>query len=164
MLVRASFLLLLWSMAVCGRGQKGQDEFETLSAQRTVGQPWPMPQSITTTLDRLAVHSDSFSFLLNQTSVTCDLIENAFDRYYKLIFAPGTYMDEILQQSSASEQPKNTHPPKNNANPEDGTVLKRLEVYIQGTCEQWPRFESNESCKIVEQINLYQHLYSFSRL
>ena len=153
MLVRASFLLLVGLTTVCGRGQKGRDGFETLFAHRTVGQPWPMPQSISTSVERLAVHADSFSFLLNETSTACDLIENAFDRYYKLIFTPGTYLEEVLKQPSTNNKLNKTNIPRERNHLQDKSLLKRLEVRIEGKCEQWPRLESNESCKIDEKNN-----------
>jgi len=117
----------------------------------TIGQPWPKPQSIITTTKQLIIPSDLFHFRLNETSETCDLLTNAFIRYYRLIFYPDTYLSNIINLSSFSSI-NNDHihssmKNKNLYNINDIPLLKDLFVNVEQGCDQWPNLESNESCK-----------------
>ena len=112
--------------------------------QTTNGEPWPMPQSINTFPSQVNIDPDSFRFIYNETSHQCDLLTNAFLRYYKLIFFPETYWLDILEEPPAR---KKKFPKRNMIKVEETQLLKNVKVNIRDICAQWPTFESNESCK-----------------
>jgi hypothetical protein len=110
----------------------------------TIGEPWPMPQSINPSPIRVSIRPESFSFLYNETSHQCALLDSAFVRYYKLIFFPETYWDDLLDEPPRY---KKKFIKRNLSNLGDIKLLKNVQVNIQQMCEQWPTFKSNESCK-----------------
>jgi hypothetical protein len=146
MTVRVSFLLLVAAVVVFGHAKGERSVPDLFSIKPAHGQPWPMPQSMNTFTNRLAVHPESFHFLYNETSGRCDLLINAFARYYKLIFYPQTYWDDLLEQSSSKKKIFKQNFSKKVSNLGDTILLERLNVNIQQACDQWPSFESNESC------------------
>ncbi len=97
-----------------------------------------------TTSIQVHIRSDSFSFMYNETSHQCDLLNNAFLRYYKLIFFPETYWGDLLDEPPRR---KKKFVEKNLSNVGDTKLLKNVKVNIQQMYDQWPTFESNESYK-----------------
>ncbi len=51
---------------------------------KTVGQPWPMPQSFQQTAQAFTVDAAGFKFTIGGQD--CDAIRDATDRYYQIIF------------------------------------------------------------------------------
>jgi len=158
MIVRVKLLLLLLVVIMnslsSARNHGRRGFLNTIRIQPTVGEPWPKPQSIQTTAGRLAVHPNTFRFLINETSQRCDLLTSAFVRYYRAIFFPHTYLSHILRSSSTFLTDDYIHQPrtdaaskKNLSNLANAPVLEDLYVNVQQQCEQWPSLESNESCK-----------------
>ncbi|CAF2329153.1 unnamed protein product [Rotaria sp. Silwood2] len=137
-------LLLLLVMISHSHGKRPRDQLNMFYVEPTVGQPWPKPQSMRTTLQQFAVHPAAFHFLVNSTSQTCDLLTSAFDRYYKLIFYPYSYLNYILNPESTNNE-MIEKPKKSLHDLRDATLLKRLNVHIQEPCEQYPTLESDES-------------------
>jgi len=143
-----SFIILFFLLAVISNahGKRPRHPLNAFYVNKTVGEPWPLPQSIQTTAQQLAVHPDAFHFMVNSTSQTCDLLTSALDRYFRLIFYPQSYLNYILHPESANNEIKQT-PKKSLADLRDTPILKRLDIYIQQPCDQYPTLESNESCK-----------------
>ncbi|CAF3654515.1 unnamed protein product [Rotaria sp. Silwood1] len=121
--------------------------------QPTVGEPWPKPQSILTTTQRLTVNPKTFHFLMNETSQRCSLLTSAFDRYYRIIFFPQTYMPYIRRSSSSFTTNNDIYQTKINASlrqkyPSSITnisLLMNLYVNVEQPCDEWPSLETNES-------------------
>jgi hypothetical protein len=137
-------------LSVLSDGRRGF--INSIRIEPTVGEVWPKPQSIKTTNQQFSLHPDTFNFVVNETSEKCDLLTNAFVRYYKIIFYPHTYLSSILH-SSTSKTDDNMHRPrlktvsrKKLFNSNDIPVLKDLYVNVEQPCDQWPHLESNESC------------------
>lgn len=145
MMVLLNFLLIVIP-AIFDHVQGGRGTPDLSSHKATRGEPWPLPQSISTSAQYLLLHPDRFDFVYNDTSVQCDVVTNAFARYYKLIFFPETYWDDLLQQPSSNKMMLKQKVPKTVSISNDTTLLAYLSVNIQQTCEHWPSFESNESC------------------
>ncbi|CAF1287035.1 unnamed protein product [Rotaria sordida] len=137
-------LLILLAMISHSHGKRPRHSLNSFYIEPTVGQPWPKPQSIRTTFEQYALHPAAFHFLVNSTSQTCDLLTSAFDRYYKLIFYPSSYLNYILNPKSTDNEIK-YKPKKSLHDLCDVTLLKRLNVHIQEPCEQYPALESDES-------------------
>jgi hypothetical protein len=161
-----SFTVLFFFFAVISHihGKRRPDPLNGLFyVEASVGEPWPKPQTIQTTGQQSVVDSSAFHFLLNSTSQTCDLLTNAFDRYYKLIFFPEFYLNYILNPESVDNQKKFV-PKKNLANLRDTPVLKRLNVYVQQPCDQYPTLESDESCRTNSALFVFLNLFSFLKI
>ena len=143
-----SFTVLFLLLAVISHthGKRPRSPLEESSVGVTVGEVWPKPQSVQTGSQQIAVHPDAFHFLVNATGQTCDLLTNALDRYFRLIFYPQTYLNYVLNPKSAKDEMKPTLK-KSLADLRDAPILKRLNVYVQQPCDQYPSLESNESCK-----------------
>ncbi|CAF1291157.1 unnamed protein product [Didymodactylos carnosus] len=108
------------------------------------GEPWPHPQQINTTQQHLSVHPDTFQFLINDSSQHCDLLRNAFDRYYRLIFFSQNHVRFILNKPLYENQSIIDFPKSLNA-----PLLKRLNVNVRQPSDQWPNLESDESCTMI---------------
>jgi hypothetical protein len=143
-----SSIVLLFLLAVIthSHGKRPRDPLTAFYVEATVGQPWPKPQSMQTMPQQFSVHPAAFHFLVNSTSQTCDLLTSAFDRYYRLIFFPQTYLNHILHPEAVNNDKKYTLK-KSLADLRDTPMLKRLNVHIQQPCDQYPSLESDESCK-----------------
>ncbi len=140
------FLLVHFVLLFAFVSVKCEENLSDLSIiKTTTGEPWPMPQSINTSSIRVSIRPESFSFLYNETSHQCALLDSAFVRYYKLIFFPETYWDDLLEEPPPRH--KKNFIKTNLSNLDDIKLLKNVQVNIQQMCEQWPTFKSNESCK-----------------
>ena len=139
-------LLLIASVVSYGEGKPRRVPSNIFYVKKTVGEPWPKPQSIQTTPDQWAVHPATFHFIVNATGQTCDLLTSALDRYFRLIFFPKTYLSHILHPTRQID-PADLKPKKSLSDLEDVPFLKRLNVYVKQPCERYPNLESDESCK-----------------
>jgi len=142
----SAVLLLLLAVISDSHGKRPRSPLNVFYVQPTVGQPWPKPQSSETGPQQIAVQPSAFHFLVNSTSQTCDTLTSAFDRYYRLIFFPHSYLKYILNPNSVDNE-KPFQPRKRSADLDATPLLKRLNVHIQQPCEQFPSLESDESCK-----------------
>jgi hypothetical protein len=133
-------------------GYRGISNLSYITA--TIGEPWPIPQSINTFSERVSIHPDSFHFLYSETSQQCDVLTNAFVRYYKLIFFPETYWDDLLEQPLYKKKIFKKDIRKKLSNLRDTILLENLTVNIQQACEHWPTLQSNESCKLFKWIKI----------
>ena len=142
-----SLTLLLFLIAVISysHGKCPRSPVNTFRVTSSVGQTWPKPQSVQTGAQQFAVHPSAFHFLVNETSQTCDVLTSALDRYFKLIFFPQSYLNHILNPGSRSNEIKDI-PKKRLEDLRDTPLLKRLNIYIQQPCDQYPTLESDESC------------------
>lgn len=75
----------------------------------------------------------------------CDVVSNAFNRYFKIIFFPQNY--EIIPNKKLVRRVRKAKKSVKEANLADN-LLKRIVVNIQGQCEQYPTLDSDESCKL----------------
>ncbi len=138
-------LFLLFALVSYSYGKQPRGSLNSFKVDRTVGQPWPLPQSMQITAQQYAIHPAAFHFLVNQSSQTCDLLTSALDRYYRLTFFPQTYFDHIFNPKSINKQ-KEPKLKKCLDDLRDVPMLKQLNVFIQQPCDQYPTLESNESC------------------
>lgn len=145
-------LIFLFAVICYTDGEQSRSSFTAFEVNKTVGQPWPKPQSMQSTAQQLAIHPDAFHFLVNATSQTCDLLTSALDRYFRLIFFPHSYMKYILDPQSSDAQIRRK-PKKTLADLRDAPILERLNVYIEQPCDQYPSLQSNESCKKRNQLH-----------
>jgi hypothetical protein len=108
-----------------------------------LGQPFPKPQSLSQTDKQFSLDARVFSFHHAQDSVVCDLITNAFNRYYKIIFKPAQYAMEIGGRPvTRARSPGESSFPRVNID-----QLERVVVKVETECENYPSLDSNESCK-----------------
>jgi hypothetical protein len=129
------------------RGDKHLEAFKDFKdATKTSGRPFPKPQSqILTDIQQILDERD-FSFQYGKSSVVCDLLNLAFNRFYKIIFRPQTY--DIRGDGVTNRVRKLNSPIKKNKENIIGQprLLKRVIVNVQMPCEDYPSLESDESC------------------
>lgn len=164
MIIRTNLILFLFLICIqkilAARSESRRGFVNNIRIQPTIGEPWPKPQSIQSTTQRFAIHPSAFRFRVNETSQTCDLLTGAFDRYYRAIFYPSSYLSYILR--SPFPLAKNVTLRKNLADLGDLPLLEDLNVFIQQPCDKWPNLESNESCKHRRySFSLKSYLFSF---
>jgi hypothetical protein len=110
---------------------------------KSSGQPWPLPQQMTSNSIVHSVDARAFAFMYAESSQVCQLLTSAFNRYYKIIFLPQS--SEILDQKNFVRKVKsNKKPPKSKLS--DPSLLKRIVVNVQQPCEDYPSLDSDESC------------------
>jgi len=141
-------IILINILSIESDGRRGL--INKIRIKPTVGEVWPKPQSIETTNEQYSIHPSTFHFVLNEKSQQCDLLTNAFIRYYKIIFYPHTYLSSILSKTNDFiRQPQlDKFLIKNLSNNTDIPLLKDVYVNVQTPCDEWPRLESNESCNL----------------
>ena len=102
----------------------------------TVGIPWPMPQVFTPSSRINRLSSKTFRF--NAVSESCDILADAADRYFKIIFngqqTLTNYDDNMLRFR-----------PKPFADNDE--LLQRLDINLRHACEKYPSLDMNEKCK-----------------
>jgi hypothetical protein len=130
-------LLLLMTLAslvltVSSRKLKGKYE---------AGQPFPKPQSISQTNVLHYLEARAFAFQYAPGSVVCDLLSNAFNRYYKIIFNSNQHATRISDKKYRKTRQVGSIPA-------DASILKRVTVNIHSPCEDYPSLESDESCNV----------------
>lgn len=138
-------LLMLFAAFSDSYGKQPRGALSSVNVARTLGQPWPLPQSMQMTAQQYAIHPAVFHFLVNQSSQTCDLLTNALDRYYRITFFPQTYFNYIFHPESIDKQ-KESKLKANLNDLRDVPMVERLTIFIQQPCDQYPTLESNESC------------------
>ena len=100
---------------------------------QTLGQPWPMPQTYQPTSSIQMLSPDSFTFQV--TGKTCDLLEDAITRYFRIIFDPDGSGHTLKFQNRFSKM--------------YGAMLPSLEVSLANDCEQYPSMGMDESCRYI---------------
>lgn len=112
---------------------------------KSIGQPWPLPQSVVQRNDVRMLDSRVFSFQFTNNSQVCDLVTDAFSRYFKIIFQPTEYEiipgRRVVKKARKFRQQKFKRP---TASYED-SLLKRLVISIKNPCEDYPTLDSDES-------------------
>jgi hypothetical protein len=101
------------------------------------GKPWPLPQKMTIGQKQFLLEPRVFSFQYAASSRVCELLSDAFNRYYAIIFSP-------FESKTVRKLKKHKHEPAYNN--DDIGVLKRLTVFIENVCEDYPTLDSDESC------------------
>ena len=121
----------------------------------TKGQPWPMPKIYKPTPQQQNLNKEIFTFVVGGND--CDILQDAFRRYYKIIFYPGweqgpsvakqpAQNDNVLRfESRAARHFKSTQQKSKAAY--GMSVLPNLNVNVMQPCEQYPSLEMDESCK-----------------
>ncbi|XP_077988449.1 beta-hexosaminidase subunit alpha-like [Glandiceps talaboti] len=79
-------LVVLQLLSTSAKPRLGWHPDVTPMITPTNGAPWPKPQQMTTTTDQLMLNSAKFQFLFNSSTAHCDVLNEAFDRYYDVIF------------------------------------------------------------------------------
>ncbi|CAG0887488.1 unnamed protein product [Darwinula stevensoni] len=90
------------------------------------GQPIPLPRIYQSYKSTLLI--DPENFLFNISHATCEILEDAVQRYQKLIF----------------KSPKFKPCEKTWTNCAKDNCLKRLDIYLQSPCEEWPPSRMDE--------------------
>lgn len=106
----------------------------TPPADKSLGQPWPMPQAMVQTQEIYVL--DAYDFAFNIVGRSCDILEAAVDRYFKIIF----YMpfgDRNKQESVLKFRPRRF---KQAMAPTMGSV----DVNLQKPCEDYPVLKMDE--------------------
>jgi hypothetical protein len=75
---------------------------------------------------------------------SCDLLTDAFDRYFKIIFKPAEYEIVSKVKSKAKKIKRKASFKKRRSN---GVVIEKINIVLNGRCESYPTLESDESCK-----------------
>lgn len=109
---------------------------------KSVGRPVPMPQVYATMDTQHVIDAKAFSFQYAKGSVVCNLLSNAFNRYYKIIFKPLEY--EMFEGRHSLVKPIRRGGKATNKST-GASVLKRVVVNIHEPCEDYPSLESDES-------------------
>ena len=112
---------------------------------KSTGYPLPRPQSWAASNNQFRLDSFNFSFEFNEkSSASCDLLTDAADRYYKIIFDPTNY--EIVKGHSNKARRvlrPNKSNIKNHANEE---LISKMIIMVNGPCEDYPNLDTDESC------------------
>lgn len=69
----------------CNTQEKFSQPLNVSASVNTQGAPWPAPKTMTTSLKRLTIDRNNFDFLISP-SARCDILQEAFVRYEKIIF------------------------------------------------------------------------------
>jgi hypothetical protein len=131
-------VLIVASLAYSAHSRKVRGQ------QYEPGQPLPKPQSLSQSDTLHYLDAPAFAFQYAPGSVVCDLLSNAFNRYYKIIFHPGQNDNKPTGVSRNSEHKSRQARPM----PKNANILKRLAVNVRSPCEDYPSLESDESCNI----------------
>lgn len=101
---------------------------ETAAPRR--GFPWPQPASISTTSSSLVVSPNEFRFRV--VGVTCDILDEAIVRYFRIVFYDGNERPNRRSKDSALRFQAQKH-------------LTHLDVDVQNACEEYPSLDMDES-------------------
>lgn len=117
-----------------------------LTPPPTGGQPWPMPQTYQPSADSQILSQLSFEFRV--TGQTCDILDAAIDRYFKLIFYP----DRAVGLRKRRDDVLKFSPHRNDfrdASSVTAGLLTSLTVDLMSQCEQVPYLGMDEACELV---------------
>lgn len=103
---------------------------KTAAPQR--GFPWPQPASISTTSSSFVVSPYEFRFRV--VGVTCDILDEAIVRYFRIVFYDGKERPNRRSKDSALRFEARKH-------------LTHLDVEVQNACEEYPSLDMDESCE-----------------
>ncbi|CAF3259717.1 unnamed protein product [Rotaria sp. Silwood2] len=98
------------------------------------------------------IEKDAFHFRYNPTSYQDDLLINAFERYYQLIFFPQTYLHYLLNKSSINQNAFKYNLDKILFKANDTIMLNHLNVNIQQSSDQWLTLQSNGTYNLFTNI------------
>lgn len=82
---------------------------------------------------------------------TCDILEEAFKRYYSIILKSNG-MEPVLKNHNGTINSNSTHEWKQNSG--FSGYLDVLNVYLFDPCEAWPHHEMDESCMTFLHLSL----------
>lgn len=111
------------------------------------GTPWPLPQVYKPSNRPTFLDSKDFRFKYNQS---CDIIISAIQRYYKIIFTqPEDY--EIIEGKKLFKVKrfKNSDVSVESINSTIDGPLSIISINISGSCERYPSYDTDESCKLI---------------
>lgn len=141
--MRTTLLLLLAAIAVTTSGQRVGNKADLRLTPKAPGTPTPLPQVYTTLPTQHVLDERAFSFQYMPDSVVCNMLSNAFNRYYKIIFRPQEY--EINEGRSNRVKTKKRGFGNDDSRRTHLGVLKRVVIYINMPCEDYPSLDSDES-------------------
>lgn len=101
----------------------------TPGTPQTVGHPWPLPQSFRS--DSTVLQLDPTTFRFNKDGYSCDILESAFDRYFKIIFGANYGRSTALHFVEYEDN------------------LPSVSVKLLNECERYPSLQMDESCKFI---------------
>ena len=100
----------------------------TPGAPQSVGQPWPLPQSFKSGSTVYQIDPERFRFA--SVGYSCDIYEDALQRYFKIIF------DSTYSRTTT----------RRNINADDS--LPYIKVKLLNECERYPSLQMDESCEL----------------
>jgi hypothetical protein len=131
-------MLLAVGLLVAAQNQEENIEYD-YNYDQTPGQLFPKPQFLIQTDTQHYLNARDFSFKYTKNSFVCDLLTNAFNRYYKIIFTPNEY-------ETARYVKRLKRKTTSNNSTQARSYLKRVLVNVARPCEDYPSLESDESC------------------
>ena len=110
----------------------------TPGTPQTLGQPWPMPYSYKPST--LTQSLNQFNFRFEVTGNDCDILRSALDRYFNIIFYPGS---PSLEQKRRIDERLKFRPRQTN------DILDQLSVNVKQPCSEkdFPSLDMDESCE-----------------
>ena len=116
----------------------------------TQGQPWPMPKSYMPTTAQQWLNKEAFTF--TASGYDCDILQQAFRRYYNVMFYPGSEDTTLRFQPKAKVSRWHRHRREIGGDMEGNSVgdlpqLSGLDVMITLPCDKYPSLNMEESCK-----------------
>ena len=135
------FVLSLLFFSVYCNHQEGF-EAQPLKITQTVGQPWPAPKQMNSTSQMFGIDELNFFF---RDLKGCEILEEAFVRYQKLIFGP---VARTKREALKFQPWRALKSQKLNARM---GMISSLMVNVMQPCmdDEFPSLESDESCKLL---------------
>ena len=130
-------LLVVLSPVYCNH-QEGF-KAQPLKITQTIGQPWPAPKEMNSTSQVFGI--DAYNFFFRDPK-GCEILEDAFVRYQKLIFEPGSR----AKRAALKFQPWRAL----TSQKLKAGMVSSLMVNVIKPClaDEFPSLESDESCKL----------------
>ena len=137
--------MALWAFFIAAFAQiyLSQGLQVTPGTPQTKGQPWPMPFSYQPTETTQTLNQFNFQFQV--VGNDCDILRSALDRYFNIIFYPGS---PSLEAKRRLDERLKFQLQKGNS----ASMLEQLSVNVQQPCsnKDYPSLDMDESCEASE--------------
>jgi hypothetical protein len=129
----------MFLLSLCGWSANGIPVSETVTASRA--SPWPMPAKYITYPISQTIDAANFQFR-TIGAYSCDLVEAAYVRYYRIIFGGPRSSDRDSDTRQGSNDVLKFWRMKR-----PNSALSYLDVDLANECEEWPSLNMDESCQ-----------------
>jgi hypothetical protein len=117
------------------------------TVSKSTGYPLPRPQSWAASNNQFRLDSSNFKFEFNQKeSESCDLLIDAVDRYYKIIFDPTNY--EIVKGHTNKAKKTSRRRSNKNYKLNNDEIISKMIIIANNPCEDYPNLDTDESCSM----------------